>query len=374
MRGTLSDDPWRRLLVACTVLALAGLASAQPLVRVLLIETRDPVLITLPGAHRGAIDGHAFRTPFALDWPVAADRDRLVVDGREVGRQLDLAPDDGLLAFDGRRYRGALRLLARDGRVLVINVVDLESYLRGVVAAEMQASWPLEALKAQAVAARTYTLANVDHGASYDVCATTDCQVYRGAGAEHPRADQAIAETTGLVLTYGGAIARTYYHADSGGVIASSAEVWGTARPYLLAFQDVASDGPYRRWETRLDPAVVAASLHASGHRVGAVRRVRVLEFTESGRVRRLEVTGADGTTVLAGVAAREQARAWGLRSTRFHMAGDLVVRGEGWGHGVGMSQYGARQLALAGHDFTQILGFYYQGTALQRVATVAAR
>jgi stage II sporulation protein D len=362
----------RRVGAILVVLWLAQTVLAQPLVRVLLTETRSGVHVEFDGPHRGAIDGRPFATPFPLAWPVEVRGDRLVLDGRDVGRQLDLAPEEGMLRFDGRRYRGSLRLLAVDGRVLAINVLDLESYLRGVVPAEMQASWPMEALKAQAVAARTYTLVNVDHDAAYDVCATTDCQVYRGAEAEHPRSDAAIAETTGLVLTYDGMFARTYYHSDSGGVIASASEVWGMPIPYLQAFQDVSANGPNRRWDERLDPAVVASSLAAIGQGVGTVRRVRVTALSESGRVARLEVVGDAGSTVLAANLARTQARAWGLRSTRFQMIGDLVARGEGWGHGVGMSQYGARELAAAGHGFAQILGFYYPRTALQRVATVA--
>jgi stage II sporulation protein D len=118
----------------------------------------------------------------------------------------------------------------------------------------MQASWPLEALKAQAVAARTYTLLHIDGRRAYDVCATVDCQVYRGREVEHPASDAAVAATAGEVLTFRGAFARTYYHADSGGVIASSAEVWGSEIPYLQAFQDVASGGPHasgRRASTR---------------------------------------------------------------------------------------------------------------------------
>ncbi|CAN5662490.1 hypothetical protein BH23DEI1_BH23DEI1_05730 [soil metagenome] len=351
---------------------LLHVALAQPLVRVLLEQHDGTAQVTFDGPHRGAIDGRPFSTPFGLTWPIEVRGDRLYMEGRDIGRQLDLAPETGLLRFEGRRYRGTLRLVAADGRLMAVNVLDLESYLRGVVPSEMQASWPMEALKAQAVAARTYTLVNVAHDSLYDVCATTDCQVYRGVEAEHPRSDQAIAETVGLVLTYDGGFARTYYHADSGGVIASSGEVWGMTLPYLQAFQDVAATGPHRRWEARLEPAVVAASLAALGRSVGPVRRVRVLAVSESGRVARLEVTGDAGSSVLEGNVARTQARAWGLKSTRFVMTGDLHVRGEGWGHGVGMSQYGARQLALSGHGFAQILGFYYPHTAMQRVASVA--
>jgi stage II sporulation protein D len=367
------DSVVRGCLVASLV-AWLGCALAQPLVRVLLDERSGAASMRIDGPHQGAIDGRPFATPFALTWSVTAVDGRLFVDAQSVGRQLEIAPEAGIITWEGTRYRGAVRFVARGDTVLVVNVVDLESYLRGVVPAEMQANWPAEALRAQAVAARTYTMVNLDAGAPYDVCATSDCQVYRGVGIEHPRTDQAIVDTAGQVLTFGGTFARTYYHSDSGGVVASSAEVWGMSIPYLSAFRDVVSDGPHARWDARLDPATIAAHLAASGHDVGSVQRVRVLSYSESGRVASFEVVGSAGRVTLQGLAARLQARAWGLKSTRFEMIGDLAVRGWGWGHGVGMSQYGARALAQSGYGYGQILGFYYPDTDLQRLTTLAAR
>lgn len=365
---------WRRATVLVLVVAALSQAASQQLVRVLLDERSGPVHVVMEGAHRGAFDGRSFATPFSLTWPLVAVDGRVWVDGRDVGRQVDLTSDAGTVLWGGARYRGALRLLARGDVLVVLNVVELESYLRGVVPAEMQANWPLEALRAQAVAARTYTLVNLDPSGAYDVCATSDCQVYRGMSVEHARTDQAVAETAGQVLTYQGTFARTYYHADSGGVIASSAEVWGMSIPYLSAFRDVGTSGPHSAWEARLDPVVVARHLAAAGYHVGTVQRVRVLGHSESGRVTGLEVIGSAGRVTLDALTARRQARAWGLKSTLFQMTGDLSVRGAGWGHGVGMSQYGARALALQGYGYGQILGFYYPDTQLQRVTTVAQR
>src|SRR5690606_1687787 len=157
-----------------------------------------------------------------LDWPVSARAGRLVIDGRELGETLTLESSAGNLEVSGRRYRGAIRLSAVGDEVEVVNVLDIEAYLRGVVPSEMAASWPLEALKAQAVAARSYTLVSLNPGGRYDLCATVDCQVYRGVEAEHPRTDEAIAATAGVVVTYLGETAKTYYHSDSGGAVASS--------------------------------------------------------------------------------------------------------------------------------------------------------
>lgn len=355
------------------LMGLAPFAWAQPVpqVRVLLAEL-STLTARFDGPHRGAIDGRSFEVALPLAWPVHAHEGRLWVDGLEVGDVLDLTSDDGFV-WAGVRYRGTLRLLAQDQSMLLINVLDIETYLRGVVPAEMQASWPLEALKAQAVAARTYTLGRLDPSNTHDLCATVDCQVYRGAEVEHPATDAAVLATAGEVLLYDGDYARTYYHSDSGGAVASSLEVWGSALPYLQAKTDVASNGPHAQWTARLDPQRMRTYLVAAGFSVGTPTRVQVLEVSSSGRALRATISGTQGSVTLAGTALRLQLRAWGLRSTRIVMTGDLSVRGQGWGHGVGMSQYGARERALSGNDYRQILAFYYPGTTLTGWEAVVA-
>lgn len=339
----------------------------SPSVRVLLGDVPFGQ-VQVEGPHGGYVDGAPrFEAGFGLVWPFAARDGELLVDGTPVGHSLALDGDAGF-RFDGTAFRGSVRLIARGDLVRVVNVLPLEDYLRGVVPAEMHASWPLEALKAQAIAARTYTLASLDPSSDWDICATIDCQVYRGRDAEDPRSDLAIEETVGLVLTYGGAFARTYYHADSGGAVASSLEVWGRRAPYLVAIRDVPASSPHRRWRVRLDADAIRRSADAAGAAVGEVARLRVVSLSESGRATSVEVAGTAGSAVLSGAQLRDALRSWGLKSTRFRMVGDLVAEGDGWGHGVGMSQYGARALAASGYAHWQILGFYYPGTALQRL------
>jgi len=347
--------------------AAQALVPAGALVRVLLSRSHE-VVVTAAGPHRGSVDGMPrFTTPAELSWPVTARSGLLLVDGREVGRRLLIEMEEGTLSVAGRSYRGGISLIADGDEVEVINVLDIEAYLRGVVPSEMSATWPLEALKAQAVAARSYTMTSLDPMADYDLCATVDCQVYRGVEAEHPRTNQAVAETAGIVVSYAGLTARTYYHADSGGTVASSSEVWGTPRPYLLAITDVAASSPHRGWQTRLDGAAVGRYLSQAGINTGTVTGLRVVRLSESGRVLEMEVTGQRARVILRGSLLREQARGWGLKSMRFRVQGGLTVSGDGWGHGVGMSQYGARALALSGYDYGRILAFYYPNTGLTR-------
>lgn len=361
-----------RLLFALLLLLLAPLVAAQVQVRVLLAETETFTLELLEG-HRGTVDGSLrFSTALPLSWPLAASGDTVLVDGVAAGESLAFETDSGLVSWDGESYRGALLFIARDSRLLVINRLDVEDYLRGVVPAEMQASWPAEALRAQAIAARSYVLNSLSPVADYDICASTDCQVYRGISLEHPDSDRAIADTRGLVLTYAGGFARTYYHSDSGGVLASSSEVWGENLPYLQARADVAADTPHREWHQHIAPAELAQQLRLLGHDVGTPRSLEVTSQTSSGRVWELKVSGTHAAVSLSGSEATRLLRGVGLKSTRLVMTGPLSARGDGWGHGVGMSQYGARSLALAGYAFDDILAFYYPDTQLSRLSVVA--
>lgn len=352
--------------------ALGG-AHAGPPIRVLLDQV-PTAIVSFADAHRGDRAGVPFTVALPLDWPLRAEGGRIWLDGVDIGDRIEFTSDDGVRYAD-RAYRGALRLIAADDRLLVINVLDVEDYLRGVVPAEMSASWPLEALKAQAVAARTFTMRQFAPDEPYDVCATTSCQVYRGRALEHPASDRAVAATAGEILTYQGDLARLYYHAHSGGVVASSAEVWGNPLPYLPQVNDVVADaGPYGDWTLRLDPARIEARLSSIGVRLGTPVRLDLLEVSESGRAQRLEVIGSTGRLILHGRVLTAQLRSWGLLSTRFTMTGDLTVRGSGWGHGVGMSQYGARDLARSGSDYRAILAFYYPETDLESLVVLAGR
>jgi stage II sporulation protein D len=359
--------PALRLLIALAVASLAAAAQAGPLVRVLLEDGLATTTVRIEGAHEVRTERGARSTVASLSWPLRYEAGEIRSEGRLVGPWIELHPEDGILERDGRAYRGGLRIEAVDGGLRIINLVDLEAYLRGVVPSEMSASWPMEALKAQAVAARSYTLASLDRSAPYDVCSTDACQVYRGVAAEHPRSDQAVRETEGIVIAWRGTPAAAYYHADSGGVLASSAEVWGRELPYLLARSDVVATTPHRGWTATLDPARLAAALAAEGVDVGTPSAFTIRARSASGRVAEALFEGSAGRAVVAGPALTRVLRGAGLRSTRIDVVAPLRVRGDGWGHGVGMSQYGARALAAQGYDYGRILAYYYPGVGLQR-------
>jgi stage II sporulation protein D len=213
-------------------------------------------------------------------------------------------------------YRGSAQLL-RDGRrgILVVNRVGLEGYLRGVVPAEMPASWPAEALEAQAVIARSYALRARNAGAPYDVFADTRSQVYGGVGSEVPAASAAVAATRREVVTYGGQVAQTFFFSTSGGRTAANEEIWGGAPiPYLRSVADPYDRlSPYHRWTVRIRDRAAARKLADVSR--GRLRSLKVVARTASGRAAVVAVRGKRGT---ARVAAETIQSALGLRSTWF--------------------------------------------------------
>lgn len=222
------------------------------------------------------------------------------------------------VVVDGVKYKGSL-VIERNGSGLnIVNKVDVEEYLKGVLKSEMSPSWPKEALKAQAVLARTYTLASKKHGA-YDICDETHCQVYRGTADESPAITQAVNETKGQILTYGGAPAQTFFFSDSGGMTTSSQSVWGGVVPYLTPKADpVPNDSPNKTWQAKLTMAQIGKKLTAAGAGVGTLKSLRPYKRDKSGRIEQIELKGSAGTKIISGNKFRTAVGATVVKSTLF--------------------------------------------------------
>jgi stage II sporulation protein D len=334
-----------------------------------------------------------------------------------------------------------LQLLVRGGQVQVVNHLGIETYLTSVVGSEMPHKWPLPALQAQAVAARTYALRQRGKAGDFDVKATVSSQVYRGVESETPSTIEAVESTRSLVLVHAGRLINAVFHSSSGGATEPSGEVWRNQLPYLVSVADHDQHSPVHRWNKRFDND----ELRDLFREIGGVKRLQVLKTSSTGRVRTARVQGPHGSLVLTG---RELRKRLGLKSTmvqfelingsvgsstasstaptqtvsqsvsraappliglwqdsasgpdttsssssrlaallpppppplpelnpsafnRPHLdvrEGELVLeaRGQGFGHGVGMSQWGAHGLALQGADFRQILLHYYRGAEIR--------
>jgi stage II sporulation protein D len=308
------------------------------------------------------------------------------------------SPSD-YVTFDGRRYRGELVLTpdAVSG-FTVANRVGVDDYLRGVLPLEIgdRPATESAAAEAQAVAARSYAYTHLVPGRAWDLQATVADQVYGGVSVEKPSGDRAVATTAGLVLTYGGRVISAPYHSTCGGQTAAASEVWQGAsdEPFLRSVSDRVGDSerfycdgsPRFTWTRTLEPASLDAAVArylrdyaavpADGP--GIVRSVRADGTTTTGRVTAVTVATARGSYSLRGNAMRYVLRSLGgeiLNSTYFTVdpqslrgGAPLTLRGRGYGHGIGMCQWGAIGRARAGQDFRTILSTYYPGTRVERV------
>ncbi len=273
------------------------------------------------------------------------------------------------LRVQGRTYRSWISVRARQGRVLVINHVGLEHYLYGVLPREVYVSWPPAALRAQAVAARTYALYHMNMRTDdiYDVLSTTASQVYGGLDHEHAATNAAVDATRGLVVLSGPRLALTLYHANSGGVVEAAEDVWGAQLPYLRRMLDLFSlDGRGAAWSCSLSEDEMLERLSGFGIMLQALDSIQVLKRSGSGRVEQVELCGGDASARLSGNSLRLMLGPGVLKSTRFiveHDGTHFGFSGYGFGHGVGMSQWGARHMAELGFGFRDILAHYYPGT-----------
>lgn len=364
----------------------------------------------------------------------------------------------GPIAWNGRPYRGKLEVRRGSKGWVVVNVLDVETYLRGVLKMEINPAWPMEAIRAQAIVARTYAISHAGQSGAkgYDFDDSHNAQVYRGVNAEDPTLDKGIAATRGLVVAWQGQLALTPYHSDSGGWTADVRDVWGGTRPYLLPRQEpFSSRSPHETWSTTLTATELTAIVRKMGVNVGQVTRLSVVQRDQGGRAVLLEVQGTAGRATIKSHAFRMAADPKVIRSTCFELngtgsggplspepplypvmaqeessppkagdpnliitltqegaftkdelmdmllhpetrdsyvakalarspnrktprptapiaprpsSGQFTFEGRGWGHGVGMSQWGAKAMADRGWKAEKILEHYYPGTTLKRI------
>jgi stage II sporulation protein D len=275
----------------------------------------------------------------------------------------------GFVYIGDRWYRGKALVVPTDQGLDVINWVDLEEYLYSVIGGEMDSRWPQEALKAQAIAARTYALYKRQerrHHPTYDLGATPDrWQIYPGVARESPATYAAVNSTAGKVLTHNNQIILSVFHACSGGHTENVEDVWGKPLAYLRAVEDYDQNISACNWVQTLSPDEISSKI--SG--IGKVKDMIPQAFSPFRSVKALKIVGDQGTRVLRGEEVRTALR---LRSTRFNITkganGNFVLQGLGFGHGLGMSQWGAYNMARQGANYLQILGHYYQGVTLTQI------
>ena len=293
---------------------------------------------------------------------------------------------NGVVWIGNNWYRGRVYLVPTQGGLTAVNYVDLEHYLFSVLGSEMSPSFPIEALKAQAVAARSYAL-HERQGARngiFDLGATQGWQVYQGVSKEATTTQQAVLATSGQVLTHNGRIINAVFHASAGGCTENVEDVWVQALPYLRTVRnsfDGSTNNRLGNASYQWTETVAASAFNRFG--VGNIQRIEPAELTPvCGRFKKARIVGDRGSKVIDGDDLRT---ALGLKSTLFTIApqfpqtasksnntkvlpSGFVVTGKGFGHGLGMSQWGAYSMANQGFNYQQILGQYYLNTTLAKI------
>ena len=359
------------------------------------------------------------------------------------GENIAVRPISGTTTYDGYNYYGDFVFKAESsGKLTVINYVNIEDYVKGVLPYEMSASWPIEALKAQAVCARSFALGNLNKHKAYgfDLCNTTNCQVYHGTERADSNSNDAVDQTKGQILMADGKLATGYFFSSSGGATENNENVWGgTPISYLRGVKDIyedASASSYNVWSVTLTADQIASKLKSAGYSIGTVADVKVTKRTEMDNVNEVTVTDTSGKSVT--IKNGSVRTVFGLNSIRYTIngssiltgssgsgglwvndsqitdsglyaigaggnkayigsvsgktaltgsgkqtisisssndsgnvnvaSGSYVFSGTGWGHSVGMSQYGARSMANMGFSYSDILKFYYTGITISQM------
>lgn len=404
---------WLRLARASALAAVAGLAACahpqaplpparQPEVRVGLVVDAPRVVVGGSGRVSAFADGVA---QFQLDnrqVTITADGRALSPEGSTARYErliLTSLDPGGFVSVNGHAYRGTVELFVQQGAVTAVNRVLMENYLAGVVSAEMGHRAPNEmaALAAQAIVSRTYALKNLGRYASdgFDLTAGVADQAYGGVDAETPEATAAVRETTGLVLTYGGQLILAFFHSTCGYATATPAEAFrGIANvPYLRSVSDRRPGGGYYcdisprfRWRVAWDATTLRDILRRTlpnvlgiaAQSVDHIRDVRVAHTGPSGRATEIQIRVDGGVIPVFGPDIRAvfqtpEGRPLGSTAVQLHQESQadtlarLIAAGAGWGHGVGLCQWGAVGRARAGQSYEQILSAYFPGTKIQR-------
>ena len=280
----------------------------------------------------------------------------------------------GWVEVNGIKFRGMVELHNLVSSICVINVVRLDDYLCAVVPSEMSATWPVEALKAQAVAARTYAWYHIlkKKTEMYDLDSTTNFQVYKGIAVETPLTTKAVQETAGQIIVWENSPVLAFFHSTCGGSTIDSKYVWnGESLPYLRDVKcEYCAQSPYYRWDEKLSMPEIKQYI---GHRYGNVGQIQGLTFDRyRGRVVQATVRHRNGILKLSGNDFRMMFPEKKIKSMYFETvkAGKgLELKGRGWGHGVGMCQYGAKGMAEKGSDYKNILQYYYRGISIVAIS-----
>ncbi len=364
------------------VAALAAIdrpkSNLPELIRVAIVRDARELDLAIHGAYR-LRDMSSYdiigKGPYLVDSKVRL-LDRGILIGLNVypSKRLTIIPSrDASIIIDGRPFRGEITFIRTpDNHITVVDNINVEDYIKGVLYHEVSHHWPMEALKAQAVAARTYALYSINlAGKPYDVTNDIYSQVYGGRKSERYRTDLAVDHTRGQVLTYDGKIIPAYYHATCGGMTEDAKELWNV--PDIPPLRGVpcgfCRDSPHMLWKKNFRLRDIQDALDLHGYKVGGIKDISIVDRDRSGRIDQLKITQNNGQElIIKGKDFRTLMGPNVLLSNNYEIITQgyyVDILGRGWGHGVGMCQWGALGMARQQFNYRQILAYYYPQSVL---------
>ncbi|OEU68762.1 MAG: SpoIID/LytB domain-containing protein [Desulfovibrio sp. S3730MH75] len=310
-------------------------------------------------------------------YKVGVSGNKLVLDGKIVSatriKFTSKVPLKVTYGKESKKVRGLVDVSIRKGKLLILNIVSMEEYLKSVVPAESYASWPKETLKAQAVAARTYAYYQKLHRTHlfYDVYADTYDQMYAGVDREDKRTNKAVKDTRGQILLYNKKPILAQYTANSGGYTADSKAIFGAGKKYLVAHKDPASlKGKMASWNRKYRVSTIESKLKKIGISVPGIISIKPLEKGPSGRITKVRIKYKGGQRDLRTRTTLGSSRVLSLPDILLKIEkvkDSYVFKGHGWGHGVGYSQWGGAEMGKT-EKYDAILDFYYPSTSLKQL------
>ncbi len=284
-------------------------------------------------------------------------------------------PDEPIL-INGRRFKGGLQVIKRDSGLLsVVNYLGLEDYVKGISVRETSHYWPMEALKAEVVVFRTFALYRAEQfkNKEWDVTDNVFSQVYGGVEAERYRITEAVDKTKGEVLNYNGKILPAFYHSTCAGSTEDASVLWKVDLPPLKGVVcNFCKDSPHFSWKTTISKEKIRELWEKDGQKISKIREMVIANRDNSGRAVNLDVVTEQKDIEVSAKDFRNLIGPDVIKSTNFKITannGDLIFEGLGWGHGVGLCQWGAYFMAKYGSNYLKILEFYYPEANLTKLS-----
>lgn len=312
---------------------------------------------------------------------VTAGPSGLVVDGQRLrSDRIEVRGRNGEVTVNGLTVAGRVTIKRQNGKLAAINEVAIEDYVKGVVPSEMNPSWSFEALKAQAIAARTYGLYKIRQNGKkdFDVVASTKDQVYKGrAGADGP-GGRATDETRGQVLVFQDEPILAAFFSTAAGPTEDALNIWSVDLPYLKGVEcPFDMNSPYFQWRTDVWLPLLEQRLREEGFPVGVIAGLSPAYYTKAGRVSHVRILHSDGELHVKGEDLRRVLGYTVLASTQFDfevVGFQIQFTGRGAGHGVGLCQWGAKELAEKGYSAEAIVRYYYPGAEIRDISSLSRR